>query len=80
MDKGIAPSGEWLPEISSDFAILDVTKGRDELNRLLIRRHNSQKPMRVRLLIEADVDWAWGGDDGISREFSLDIVNMRWKP
>lgn len=70
---------EWPPEISSDFAILDVKNGRNALDQMLIGQMGKLKPT-MRLLIEAEVDYAWGGDDGISQEFALDIKSMRWKP
>lgn len=65
---------KYVPEISSDFAILDVKKGRKALDQMLLM----EPSVRFKLTIEAEVDYVWGGDDGISQEFALKVTSLRW--
>lgn len=55
-------------QITSDFAILDVKKGRKKLAKYFA---DGGKPIPV--MIAATIDYASGGDDGISIEFALNV-------
>jgi len=57
------------PQISSGFALLDVKKGRDAL-----KRHfdNGGEPLDV--VITGRVYDVHGMDDGVSREFSVEVT------
>lgn len=57
-------------DIGSDFAILDVTKGRREL-----MKHVNNKGY-IDVVIRGRIETAWGDDDGISREFSVDVKSV----
>lgn len=57
-------------KISSDFAILDVKNGRQDLKDAI---DNGQSfPVTLKGRITA----IWGGDDGISREFQIDVDSI----
>lgn len=56
--------------ISSDFAILDVTKGRKEL-----MKHVNNKGY-IDVVIRGRIETEWGNDDGTSREFSVDVSSV----
>ena len=70
---------------TSKFGLLDVTKGRQGLHKYF---KDERKPARkgqvgdrpvnppVKVLIEAEVVDSWGNDDGVSREFQLDIKKI----
>lgn len=66
---------KWAPQVTSDFAILDVKGGRKELSRAILTNPH----VRYRLVIEADVEDTWSNDDGISQEFGLKVTAMRWE-
>src|ERR1035437_7281970 len=61
---------EKSPIISSDFAVLDVKRGRHRLLRTV------QGGAAVPVKIEGVIDGVWGSDDGISNEFSLRITKI----
>lgn len=56
----------------SDFAILDVKKGRGALYK---RFEKSSKPIRVR--VDMTIDRAHGRDDGVSMEFSCTVLSVK---
>lgn len=56
-------------KIRSTFAILDVKDGREALAKHF--EVNGAKPLRIQ--IEADIVSIWGNDDGVSREFQLEV-------
>ena len=56
-------------KIKSRYAILDVEKGRINLNRRL-----KQGPVTV--VIYGSIDEAYGGYDGVSQEFSVNVTNV----
>jgi len=58
--------------IKSDFALLDVTTGR---NRLLKLVGDRRTPIPV--TITGFIIAAWGNDDGTSREFSVDVTGVK---
>lgn len=55
----------------STFALLDVMTGRAVLE----RRLKKSGPIRVR--VDMTVDYAWGGDDGTSQEFSCTVQSVK---
>lgn len=63
----------------SDFAILDVKAGRAKL-----AKHFADRPrmgpcpakMRVPVVIRGYIDGVWGGDDGVSREFTVTVTSV----
>lgn len=63
------------PPFSSDYALLDVKKGRQKLAAHL-KKHGP-----VKVLIEAEIEYPFGHDDGTSIEFvckvnRLDLHNI----
>lgn len=58
------------PRISSQYAIIDVMRGRKALARHLER----EGPMRV--MIEAEITDPFGGDDGTSIEFNATVISI----
>ncbi|MBZ9894206.1 hypothetical protein LB545_07595 [Mesorhizobium sp. BR1-1-6] len=62
--------------ISSDFAILDVKAGREALNRLL----NEDGRVVIPVLIHGFITNAWGNDDGVSREFQVEVKRVEVQP
>ena len=59
-----------VPKFTSDFAILDVKKGRAALAR---RIRGGEQPV---VTIKARLDHVWSRDDGTSVEFALQILDM----
>ncbi|MTK63211.1 MAG: hypothetical protein F8N15_01405 [Methanobacterium sp.] len=66
--------------IKSDFAILDVKKGRKALFRRLNYTPNgprANEDRRVSVVIVGYIVGAHGGDDGVSREFEVEVTEVR---
>lgn len=71
-------------EITSDFAILDVRKGRDTLFEYFNK--DSYKPNKagipdttakpIPIVIKGFIVKDWGNDDGISREFQIQVTDV----
>lgn len=69
-------------KLTSDFALLDVKKGRRPL-----ARHFRDRPrmgecpeaLRVPVVIHGYIEGVWGGDDGESREFSVVVEKLEVK-
>ncbi len=59
-------------KITSDFALLDVKVGRKGLEKFL-----APQTQRVPVTIRGFIEYAWGGDDGESIEFSVDVASVR---
>ena len=57
-------------KFSSDFALLDVTKGRHKLATHL-KKHGP-----VKVLIEAEIEYPFGHDDGTSIEFVCKVNRL----
>lgn len=62
-------------KIDSDFALLDVKRGRVRL----ARRLNQEKALglspRIPVTIRGYITDAWGGDDGTSIEFEVEVTS-----
>ncbi len=65
---------KYAPRISSDFAILDVKGGRKALDKAMMHSQG----VRYKIIIEAEFDNTWSGDDGVSQEFALNVTKMQW--
>lgn len=61
----------------SDFAILDVKKGRAALAKRLkqFSPFVPVKPIRVR--VDMTIDRVHGADDGVSQEFSCTVLSVK---
>lgn len=57
-------------KVTSDFAILDIKRGRKGLLKKL------EKGEKFTVKIEGTIDEAWSGDDGTSIEFSVGVTNV----
>ena len=55
----------------SDFAILDVKEGREDL------RFKIMNGGKVRVRVEMEIDTQWGADDGVSIEFAGDVLSVK---
>ncbi len=63
------------PTIKSDFALLDVKRGRGALFKAVGytgRRDTSPIP----IVITGEIVGAWGEDDGTSREFEVRVISV----
>ena len=60
-----------FPKIQSDFAILDVKRGRFALERYL----KKEGPRTVTVVMQ--LNYAAGRDDGESIEFAADVLSVR---
>lgn len=60
-----------LPKIQSDFALLDVKRGRKALARHLAK-HGPQE-----VVVKMTLRRVWGNDDGTSIEFQADVTDVR---
>ena len=66
-------------EIKSDFALLDVKGGREKLFEHFKNRPfmgECPEELRMPVTITGYIDGVWGGDDGVSREFSVTVENV----
>lgn len=69
--EGATAAGK--PKFTSGFALLDVTEGRQALH----KRLRAGEKVRVMIVAYMDDPLAVGHDDGVSREFSLNIEQVR---
>jgi hypothetical protein len=69
-----------LPEIKSDFALLDVKRGRRVLFKALgfTGRRKDTEPIPV--TITGRIIGAWGKDDGTSQEFEIEVATVEVHP
>ena len=61
-------------DISSDFAILDVKKGRAKL-----AKYFKDKKPALAVTIEAEILYPSGTDDGVSTEFAMFVKSVVFK-
>lgn len=59
--------------IKSDFAILDVKGGRTDLE----QRFREEPGLRIPVVIYGYIDGIHGNDDGVSREFNVQVQYVR---
>lgn len=70
-------------KLTSDFALLSIKDGRDEL-----ASHFEQRPvsgpcpehLRIPVTIVGYIESIWGADDGIDQEFSVQVEHLSLKP
>lgn len=55
----------------SNFAILDVKEGREDL------RFKVMNGGKVRVRVEMEINAQWSDDDGVSIEFSGDVLSIK---
>lgn len=60
-----------VPKITSDYAILDVMKGRVKIASHL-KKHGP-----IRVMVELEVTDPFGGNDGTSIEFNCKVLSMK---
>lgn len=68
-------------KLQSDFAILDVKRGRKALDRMVelngltgARRHDL--PERIPVVIHGWITGRHGSDDGVSQEFTVEVTKV----
>lgn len=66
-----------MEKISSDFAILDVKRGRERLARHFTDRQPFSKGPRIPVIITGYIDDIHGDDDGTSREFQVTVTYLQ---
>lgn len=65
------------PKIKSEFALLDVTRGRKALAKLMPPgSQNLPEDERIPVTITGFISHRWDGDDGVSIEFGVDVTNV----
>jgi hypothetical protein len=65
--------------VKSDFALLDVTVGRKKLEKHFQKRVQlgpCAPELRIPIVIHGYLDGIWGGDDGISQEFTMTVTKL----
>lgn len=66
-----------MPEIKSTFALLDVTKGRAKLDRLMPPGSlDLTDDMKIPVTIHGYISHRHGSCDGISQEFGIDVETV----
>ena len=60
-----------FPRINSDFALLDIKRGR----KALLKHLDEHGPQEV--VVTMTLNRAWGNDDGVSIEFQADVANIK---
>ena len=66
-------------KITSDFAILDVKRGRQKLSEHFAARPRMgacPKELRIPVVIHGYLDCQHGNDDGTSTEFAVTVTNL----
>lgn len=64
------------PEIKSEFALLDVKKGRGALFKALGYTGRRKDISPIPVTITGFIIGAWGKDDGVSREFEIEVTDV----
>ncbi len=66
--------------LASSHALLDVTKGRKQLLRMVnghgMGRSRQPTGARVPVLIHGAIVGAWSGDDGVSQMFEIEVSGV----
>jgi hypothetical protein len=64
---------------TSGFGLIDITTGRNALFRRFEKRLpfcGCPENMKIPVIIHANIDGIAGNDDGVSREFTLEILKI----
>lgn len=61
-----------MPQVTSDFAVLDVKNGREAVKRMV------DTGKRIPVVIHGFIEDVWGNDDGVSREFGVGVVRLEF--
>lgn len=67
------------PKLQSSFALLDVKSGRKGLHKI-VGGQGTEYPetgKRIPVTIRGFIVGAWGHDDGTSREFGVEITDIK---
>lgn len=59
--------------IKSGFAVIDVTAGRQKLFKVA----DFTNKARIPVTITGFITGAWGEDDGLSREFEIEVTKVK---
>lgn len=70
-DHSVNGRKQLPPSFKSDFALLDVKKGRGAL----VKRIKAGE--KILLRIDIEIFNIWGSDDGISQEFCCEVKGMK---
>jgi hypothetical protein len=65
-------------KVTSDFALLDVKRGRHRLAKLMPGYEMLPKEKRIPVTITGFVSQRWGQDDGVSIEFGVDVRKVEF--
>jgi hypothetical protein len=64
-------------KLQSDFALLDVRRGRRQLDKMIERGGKGHDlPKRVPVVIRGWITHRHGRDDGVSQEFGIDVAEV----
>ena len=63
-------------KLQSNFALLDVMRGRVQLNNMIDKTGGHDLPAPIPVVIHGFIVGRWGHDDGISQEFSVDVSRV----
>ena len=68
-------------KLKSNFAILDVERGRKALDKKMPRgSHYLPAEKRIPVIIRGFISHRHGSDDGISQEFGVDVTSVEVLP
>lgn len=74
-------AGGEAMKLQSEFALLDVMRGRKTLDKLMPPGSQSlPDSKRIPVVIRGFISHRHGGDDGISQEFGIDVTSVEVKP
>lgn len=59
-------------KLESDFALLDVMRGRKALKKFL-----EKNPQGLKVTVEMTITRPWGSDDGTSIEFECNVTKLK---
>lgn len=64
-------------KLQSDFALLDVRRGRRQLDKLIDRGGRGHDlPERIPVVIHGWITGRFGSDDGASQEFNVEVSKV----
>ena len=60
-------------KLQSDFALLDVRRGRRQLDKLCDKAGGNDLPKRIPVVIHGWITHRHGSDDGVSQEYGVEV-------